>query len=154
MSWIALTTADVLNDFTPAEQRTLENIQGATGNLANIVGDVAEEFRQAITDSGVSLGSTTAGTIPRGFRAQAVALARWRWLISIPQAKAMQTAERKEAADETKTLLKDIASGTRKVAAPDGDTGGVPGPSFGTRGGTATNDPAEREFTREKQEGQ
>lgn len=153
MNWLQLNTADVLKELTPAEQRTLENIQGATNNLGEIVGDVAAEFRQAITDSGVDISTTASGFIPPGFRGQAVALARWRWLISIPQAKAMQTAERKEAAEKAEKLIEAIANGDRPVAAPDATTGGIAGPSFGTRGGTRATDPREREFTRTTQEG-
>lgn len=152
-AWINLTEADVLKEFTPAEKATLNNLLAATNNLADICTDASAEFRQAISDAGTSLGSTTTGQLPPGFRAQAVALARWRWLISIPQARALQTAERKEAAQKAEQLLADIATGKRPVAAPDSDTGGVAGPSFGTRGGARATDPAERDFTRTNQEG-
>lgn len=153
MTWLPITDADVLKEFTPSENATLRNIQAATDNLASIAGDVAAEFRQAISDAGTSLGSTGEGHIPPGFRAHAVALARWRWLISIPAAKSLQTPERKEAAQKAEELLKDIASGKRPVAAPDATTGGIAGPSFGERGGSRETDPPEREFTKEKQDG-
>lgn len=153
MTWQSLTGADVLDGLTPHEQKTLENIQGATSALPNHTGRVALEFRQAISDAGTSLGTTAEGTMPPGFLAHAAALARWRWLISLPQAKTMQTAERKEAAEKAEQLIADIASGKRPVAAPDSETGGVAGPSFGERGGGDSNDPRAREFTRDTQEG-
>lgn len=154
MDWITFTDADVLKEFTPGEKSTLNNIQGATGNLADIVTDVIAEFRQSISDAGTDITGAASGTIPAGFRSKAVALARWRWLISIPQAKSMQTPERKASAEAAEELLKDIATGDRPVAPPDATTGGIAGPSFGTRGGTATNDPPCRDFTRDQQDGQ
>lgn len=127
MDWLQLNTADVLAEFTPAEQKTLENIQASTASLGVIVGDVAAEFRQAITDSGVDISSTASGFIPPGFRAHGNALARWRWLISFPQARAMQTAERKAAAEKAETLIEAIANSDRPVAAPDALTSGRSG---------------------------
>jgi hypothetical protein len=153
LNWLAFITADVLKEFTPAEQATLQNIQGATNALADICTESIAEFRQAISDAGTDLSSATAGTIPEGFKAKAAALARWRWLISLPQAKLMQTEERKAAALAAETLINDIATGKRPVTAPGASTGGIARPSFGTRGGSAANDPRAREFTRETQEG-
>lgn len=153
MTWLLLSTEDVLDGFTPVEQQLLERIQDSTARLANHTARAAAEFRQAISDAGTSLGSTSDGYLPPGFTAHAAALARWRWLISLPQAKALQTPERKEAAEKADTLIADIASGKRPVAAPDATTGGVAGPSFGERGGSATNDPPAREFTRTNQDG-
>lgn len=153
MDWQTFTDADVLKEFTPAERATLNNIQGATNGLPDICTDVIAEFRQAISDAGTDVSGADDGKIPAGFKAKAAALARWRWLISIPSAKSMQTPERKEAADKAEELINDIATGDRPVTAPDSETGGIAGPSFGTRGGTATNDPPDREFTRDKQDG-
>lgn len=153
MNWLALTDSDVLDEFSPAEDATLRNIQAATHKLPRICAKVAEEFRQAISDAGTDISAASEGRIPPGFIGQAAALARWRWLIAIPQAKAMQTPERKAAAEKAEELIKEIANGKRPVAAPDATTGGIAGPSFGTRGGSATNDPPEREFTKPKQDG-
>lgn len=151
--WIIFTDADVLAEFTPSERATINNIQGATNGLPRICTNAIAEFRQAISDAGTDISSAGVGKMPEGFIAKAVALARWRWLISIPQAKSMQTPERKEAADKAEELLNDIATGKRPVSAPGTSTGGIAGPSFGTRGGSRTDDPPAREFTREKQEG-
>lgn len=118
MTWQTFTDADVLKEFTPAEQATLNNIQGATHALPNICGEVIAEFRQAISDAGTDISAADDETIPAGFKAKAAALARWRWLISIPQAKNMQTAERKEAATGAEKLIEDIAKGDRPVASP------------------------------------
>lgn len=153
MDWQTFTDADVLKEFTPAEQATLNNIQGATHALPDICTEVIAEFRQAISDAGTDITAADDETIPAGFKAKAAALARWRWLIAIPQAKNMQTVERKEAATAAETLINDIATGKRPVAAPDSDVGGNARPSFGTRGGSANTDPLNREFTPEKQDG-
>lgn len=144
-NWNIFTEADVLKEFTPGERATLNNIQGATNGLPDICTDVIAEFRQAISDAGTDISGATAGTIPAGFKAKAVALARWRWLISIPQAKSMQTPERKDAAEKAEELIKDIASSDRKVAAP-GSTGttGITMPSMECR---------ERNFGRDSQDG-
>lgn len=152
-NWTQLTAADVMKEFTPSEQKTLENIQGATNGLASVCENVVSEFVQAISDAGTNISGASADTMPEGFIAKAVALARWRWLISIPQAKSMQTPERKEAAEKAEELINDIATDKRPVAAPGTTTGGIAGPSFGQRGGTRTDDPPAREFTRPKQEG-
>lgn len=154
MSWTAPTPSNVLEEFTPAERAQLANIQGGADNLTPILARVVAEFRQAIADAGRETDSDTT-TMPDGFHGQAIALARWRWLISIPQAKAMQTPERKAAAEKAETLIEDIATGKRPVAPPDSSsgTGGIASPSFGTRGGSAANDPRAREFTRDTQDG-
>lgn len=130
MAWIPITDADVLKEFTPSENATLKNIQASTDNLSSITGDVAAEFRQAISDAGTSLGDTEDGHIPPGFRAHAVALARWRWLISIPQAKALQTEERRRAAEKAEKLIEEIAKGDRPVSNAEVDPDAPP------RGGT------------------
>lgn len=153
MDWLSFTDADVLKEFTPAEQATLNNIQGATHGLPDICTEVIAEFRQAISDAGTDITAADAETIPAGFKAKAAALARWRWLVSIPAAKNMQTAERKEAATAAEKLIEAIADGSRPVGAPDSTTGGIARPSFGTRGGSANDDPLNREFTPEKQDG-
>lgn len=154
MPWENPTSASVLEEFTPAERATLANIQGGADNLTPILERVVKEFRQAIADAGREVAADTT-TIPNGFLGQAIALARWRYLIALPQAKALQTPERKAAAEKAETLIEDIATGKRPVAPPDAtsSTGGLTAPSFGTRGGSRTTDPRVREQTREQQDG-
>lgn len=151
LTWTALTAADVLVEFTPAEKAAIDALQGVTTSLATIAGDAVQEFRQAIVDGGGQIES--ANSIPPGFKTHAIALARWRWLTSIPSLKHLQSEPRQQAATEARELIKDIATGARRVAPPSSPASeavGLPAPSFGSRDGV---DLREREFTRTNQDG-
>lgn len=116
MAWNNLTTAEVLQEFTPAEQVTLQGIQGATGNLADILLRAIQSARGAISAGGYELGSGV--TIPDQLRGEVIAIARWRWLISFPQLKVMQTAERKAANDEAVKKLAAAANQEFNIESP------------------------------------
>lgn len=151
LTWTAISAADVLVEFTPAEKSAIDALQGVTTSLATIADRVVQEFRQAIVDGGGQIEN--ASTIPPGFEAHAVALARWRWLSSIPSLKHLQSEPRQKAAEKAEALIEAIADGTRRVAPPSSPASeavGLPAPSFGTRDGT---DLREREFTRTNQDG-
>ena len=120
MPWNNLTTAEVLEEFTPSEQATLQGIQGATGNLANILLRAIQSARGAISAGGYELGEGT--TIPDQLRGEVIAIARWRWLISFPQLKSMQTAERKAANDEAVKKLDAAANQEFNVESPSTTT--------------------------------
>lgn len=157
MSWSTITAAEVLQEFTPAEKATLDNIQASAqgeSNLSGILTRTVNKFRGAIRAGGQTL-STTDGEIPDDVRDNVIAHARWTFLISFPQLKVMQTVERKEAFNEAlKTLEALRQPGKFNVESPTDDTSDpTVRPAFGTRGGSASNDPREREFTRDKQEG-
>lgn len=115
--WNAITTADVLDEFTPAEQAALQNIQGATTNLANILAKSIKKVRGDCLRGGNRIGPE--GTIPDSLAQHAIAYTRWRWLVSIPQAKAMQTLERKDLYTEAMTEFKLVAKGDPKVELPE-----------------------------------
>ena len=120
-TWSTIQATEVLEEFTPAETATLNNIQGAATNLAGILNRVVAAVRGSIQAGGNPLGD--AATIPDQLRGEVVALARWKWLASFPQLKSLQTPARKEAADKADDLLKLIASQKSdrpRVAGPDG----------------------------------
>ncbi len=103
--WNTISTNDVLNEFTPAEQAALQGIQGAATELAAVLARVVAKMRSQIKAGGNPLDMTGA-TIPDGLQEEAVALARWRWLNSFPALAAFKTRERKDASDAAqKTML-------------------------------------------------
>ena len=103
MSWLPITTP--------------ENIQGASNTLAGILDRTVRAARGAILAGGNTV-SATDGTIPDQVRADVVAIARWKWLISFPAMRNMQTGERKQDASDAQARLDNIANGKPKVEAP------------------------------------
>jgi len=152
MPWSAIQVAEVLEEFTPAEAATLQNIQQSDTSLPGILRRVVRAARGSISAGGNPL-DTTAETIPDQIRDDVVALARWKWLTGFPALKSMQTKGRADAAAAAQTRLDNIASGDIKVELPPSATSAsapTQRPSFGTRG----NPPVpSRDFTPENQDG-
>jgi len=107
--WNTIATSDVLNEFTPAEQAALQGIQGATTELAAVLGRVVAKMRSQIKAGGNQL-DMTGPTIPDGLQEEAVAIARWRWLNSFPAMTALKTKERKDAYEQASAMMKEISS--------------------------------------------
>lgn len=149
--WQSLSAAHVLAEFTPVEQATLQGVQGATTNLEDIVANAVAAARGSIAAGGNALDPDS--TLPDQVRADVIAIARWRWLTSVPDlGEAFASKARKEAHDSAQARLEAIASGKVKVEKPlTSDAAAVPTqrPTFPTRGVTA---PA-RQFTAESQDG-
>lgn len=123
MSWQPVTDQDVLDEITPAENATLRNIQGATDKLPRLLERVVEKFRGAILAGGQTLGA--AATVPDSIADDVCAFARWKFLTSIPQAKNMQTEERKLAWQEALKILSELRTGKFPVENPaDGQSQG------------------------------
>jgi len=124
MAWITVTSDDILVEFNAAEKAAMDAVKGDDA-LASITAKVVAEFRDAVIASGHAVGEE--GTMPAGLVGHAVALARWRFLLSLPRNAALQTDARKDAARRAETILDDIASGKRQVESPDGAlaTGGA-----------------------------
>jgi hypothetical protein len=150
MAWKEIKTQDVLNEFTPAEQAVLENIQGNAGNLAAILTKVIGKVRGSIKAGGNQLDFTTDQTIPDQLADETIAIARWRWLSSFPALKALKTEERKKANDDALALLERISSQATdrpRVELP-AVTDATPAPIIGT----SVEKPC-RQMTRRDQEG-
>src|SRR5579859_173663 len=107
--WNALSTQDVLNEFTAAEQAQLQNIQGGTNQLAAILDKTVRRVRSLIKAGGNMLDQSAA-TIPDQLAEEVIAIARWQWLSAFPGLKALKTDERRQAYTDAQTLLKEIAS--------------------------------------------
>jgi len=84
MSWNALSTQDVLNEFTAAEQAVLQNIQPGSNELAAILDKTVKRVRSMIKAGGNPLDQTGL-TIPDQLAEETVAIARWSWLNSFPR---------------------------------------------------------------------
>lgn len=116
MSWTAINTSDVLDELTPGENSTLENIHGATAKLAHIVTRAVAKFRGAILAGKMELGEE--GKVPESIADDVVAFARWKFLTSIPQARTMQTEERKLAWQEALKVIAELRTGKLAVESP------------------------------------
>lgn len=125
--WAALTETEVLTEgFNPSEQAALTAAAGGASGLDDITAAAVQEARGIIAAAGFELGATD--TVPGSLRPHLVALARWRWLITVPQFQQMQTEERKAAAERAEKVLDAIVEGERKVESPTegGATAGTP----------------------------
>lgn len=113
MPWNTITNADVLNEITPIEAALIQNQFGGTSgvavNLAPILSKVINEARGMIKAGGNQVDQSAA-TVPDQLADALVRLARWRWIISLPQLKTMQTPDRKQAAADAEKRLANIAS--------------------------------------------
>jgi hypothetical protein len=123
MPWITLTTDDVLSEFTPNEAATLRNLQGSGSgpgyaNIDVITARTVDEVRGFINGAGFDVDEVSDTTLPKGLFADAIAIARWRVLISAPQLKQLQTEERKKAFDDAMAKLNRILDGKFSVEPP------------------------------------
>jgi len=109
MSWSILSTQDVLNEFTAAEQAQLQNIQGGTNELAAILDKTVKRVRSMIKAGGNMLDQSGI-TIPDQLAEETIAMARWHWLTSFPALKSLKTPDREKANADALVYLKEIAS--------------------------------------------
>ena len=82
---------------------------------------------------------------------EVIDIARWRWLISFPTQKAMQTKERSEAFKEARVALKEIARGGKE--APKIEIPTAPITITGAQIPAQVASRQKREFTRRKMRG-
>lgn len=128
MSWEQLTTEDVLTEFTLAESFSIRQLQGSgTGSgmpiadLDDITGRVIDEVRAYINSGGYAL-DVISNTIPIGLFEDAIAIARWRYLIAVPSFRQLQTEERRLAYESALKKLLLIAQQKFAVEPPTPDT--------------------------------
>lgn len=115
MPWNQISVADVLGEFTPAEKATLQAIQAADF-LPDLLARVLGQARGSIAAGGYAVGEE--GTIPDQLTGDVVALTRWRLLISFPQMKALQTEDRRKAAERAEERFDLVANQKLNVEAP------------------------------------
>lgn len=120
MAWTTLDTSELLQEFNSRELAALDAIKGQA-DLAGILDRAVAEFRGAIIAGGYTLGDE--GTLPDGLKSACIALARWRFLVSVGKNEALQTKERQAAHDRATTLLDKISAQEYAVESPS--TGAV-----------------------------
>jgi len=117
MSWSTIAESDVLTEFNSKENSAINNIQGATDNLAPILQRVVNAFRDAIVAGGNQVDQ--AGTIPDQLRMDVIAVARWKWVVALPKVGEMlQTKERKDAHDDAMKRMDEVSLGKIKIVLP------------------------------------
>ncbi|HLX70776.1 MAG TPA: hypothetical protein VKV04_14200 [Verrucomicrobiae bacterium] len=117
MSWSVITESEVLEEFNPKEQALIANIQNAADNLAPILQRVVNAARACVVAGGSQVDQP--GTIPDQLRMDVISIARWKWLISLPQVnETLQSANRKNAHDDAMKRLDDVAAGKIKIELP------------------------------------
>lgn len=114
MSWKAPTADDVLSEFTPAENESLNTLlkggANVTARVTAILSRAVAEIRGYIRSGNYVVDSTSDSTLPVSLVTNAVAMTRWRLLISVPQFLQFQTKERKDAYDKSIAKLESIAA--------------------------------------------
>jgi len=133
MSWEKLVTEDVLSEFTPSEAAAFRILQGSGSgsgsgpeiypNIDVIVGRCIDEVRGYILAGGYPLDLVNDDTLPMGLFNDAIAIARWRLLISAPQFLQLQTTERKDAFDRALAKLLLVSEQQFDVEPPTPDIG-------------------------------
>lgn len=126
MSWIAPTADDVLGEFTPDELASITSLLGGepldnTTLLANILSRTVAEIRDYIR-SGDYAVSTDPTLIPEGLINDAISISRWRFLVSVPAFRQLQTEERKKLYDDSVAKLGMIATAKFSVEPPEAET--------------------------------
>ena len=120
MSWQVFTTEDAISQFTQAEAAAIRTLQGSGSgwgsgsgeqyaNVDIIVAKVIDEVRGYIIAGGYAVDELDDRTLPIGLFDDAIAIARWRLLISTPSFRQLQTEERKLAFDNAIEKLRLIA---------------------------------------------
>ncbi len=116
MGWEVLTTEDVLNQFTIQEAAAIRTLQGSGSgsgapflNLDEKTAHIIDEVRSYIIAGGYAVDQVFDNTIPIGLFEDAISIARWRYLISVPSLKQLQTEERRLAFDAALKKLMAIA---------------------------------------------
>ena len=129
MSWAVLNTEDVLSEFTLQEAAALRTLQGSGSgsglpftNIDIIVARTIDDVRGYIIAGGYQVDPTFDNTLPLGLFQTAIAIARWRVLISTPLLKQLQTDDRKKAYEDALKKLTLIAEGKFAIEAIPGDT--------------------------------
>jgi len=125
MSWKPFTTDDVKAQFTSDEIAAIALQQGTgSGPISNIEGvtaAVVAEVRDYIRSGGFDLDEDEA-TIPSGLFNDAIAICRWRLLISLPKTPTLETDVRERAFNAAMAKLVRISNQDFAVEPPNPDT--------------------------------
>lgn len=119
MAWTTLAAADVLTEFNSSEKTNIVNIVG-TDNLTAITARVVEEVRGACLAGGNQVGAEL--TIPSQLVGDAICIAKWRFLLALPQFPSLQTKQRESAFNQSRKVIADVAHAEMRVELPAAGT--------------------------------
>ena len=118
MAWQEIDKADVMTEWTPDEANTIKIQQGAVDNIPAILARVVAEIRDYIRSGDYAVDLNNATTLPLGLHNDAITIARWRLLLSLPQAKTLETDVRERAYQAAMKKLDAIAKQDYVVEPP------------------------------------
>jgi hypothetical protein len=121
MAWATLSSNDVLSEFTTSEQSALSTIIDGVTPLSSIVTRTINEIRGFILSGGYALDDDST-TIPQSLFSDAISIARWRFLVSAPQFKQLQTDERHQLYIDALAKLNLISQQELAVESPTAGT--------------------------------
>ncbi len=110
MSWREITTNDVLNCFTPAEQAMLKNILQQADTLSPKITDCTGSVRGFISAGANQLDANSVTSVPDQLRPQTIAFIAWEWLSSFPGLEKFKTKDRQDRAAAARSLMAEIGS--------------------------------------------
>jgi hypothetical protein len=149
MSWITLTTDDVLRSLTESEHEAVQTAAVSAGQddpLGAVITDVIREIRGYVAgNASNTLG--TGATIPDELKGAALSRIRFEAFTRLPVGRALLTEDRVAANNSATQLLRDVAAGRFAIVqpvTPTTDVVGAPSPSIRER---------TRTFGRTSQEG-
>ena len=123
MAWIALSTNDILNSLTEAEQTQVAAAQSAESDLTVIVQSVTGLVRGKVNSAKRNQGHLgPSGTIPDELYAAAIAIARFKFLTHLPGTQLI-TDDRRSDKESGYGQLNDVASEDLVIVRGD-DVGG------------------------------
>lgn len=109
MAWSTLTAAEVLEELSSAEQGKV-NAALDDNTLAAIVARVVDRVRGDIIAGG-KVDLDVAGTLPAGLKSDAIAIARWEFLLKTPKNDQLQSEPRRAAWERALDKLALVARG-------------------------------------------
>ena len=116
MSWITLTSTDVLAQFSPSEKSAYQTARAGSDEIPDIINSVSNEVRGYVAVK-YPLGS--AGTIPESLESAAISIIRFRFLNGLPT-KTLITEDRRKENEQAIKLLESVAAGKFVVESPSG----------------------------------
>jgi len=122
MAWQTPTVDEVLGEFTPTELASITQLMGHapldyTTKLSLILSRVIAEIRDYIRSGDYDLDEDET-TLPVALFPDAISISRWRFLVSVPDFRQLQTEERKGLYQDSITKLTAIAKGQFSVEPP------------------------------------
>lgn len=120
MPWLAFTAQNVIDQLSDTEHAAVvDALGGAVSKLDAVVSQVTAQIREDILAGDYALHANT-DLIPGGLVNDAIAITRWKLLLSLPGCDHLQTDQRKEEYKASMDKLRLIAAGKRKVEPPAG----------------------------------